>query len=130
MDFVSAMVTQNLYVVQPALPPSGYKQVSCLSDTLTMFVHSMLALQSDPVLIAVILIKLMGTSAKSVPVMVTGIPEAPATTDCASVLTLIGTDGIVVSTSQPSVGSLLVSNLLVSQLIAVQPCFAFGSSFQ
>jgi hypothetical protein len=62
--------------------------VSVVLDSRTTFVHLILALQSDPGLMAMISIAAIGTLAKFVPVIVTGIPGSPGGTDCASVLTV------------------------------------------
>jgi hypothetical protein len=110
-------------------------------------VHWTFALQSDPGLVAVISISEAGTSAKFIPMMVTGIPEAPVANDWASLLTLVSRGGgverrvhedmsvLVQAThvalenralqskddSQPSAGSALLLNLpLVQDEMTVQ----------
>jgi len=62
--------------------------LSVVSDSRKMFVHLTLALQSDPGLMAMISIAAIGTLAKFVPVIVTGIPGSPGGTDEARVLTV------------------------------------------
>ena len=66
--------------MQPGSPESGYMQVSFVADSRLISLQEMpveLLLSHSPGLMALICIAEIGTSAKFVPMMVTGIPKAP-----------------------------------------------------